>query len=477
MKFSKYNMVVEMDYGLLLYNSRQARCVQIYQEPELTRFRELLETKKFDPKSRMIQALYKRGYIVDDGIDEYEEAKKDITAWYEKSGKNLHIFLYVTENCNFRCVYCPQEHLDKNFSDEHWNALYKYIEKSLESKKYDSVQISFFGGEPLLQLNPMMEFLDKLNILKKKYSKVSFSHSITTNAYLLTPKVYDKLVKNSVFGYQITIDGFAETHNKTRPLAGGGCSWDKIIENLKYINSRKDDTIIRLRTNISPENYKSIDKFIKWAVKTFDNEKFYFDFEPVSKFSNNVDDKYIKTWDEDFMSGLETRITKIPRTVKKEATPLVKLGFACKCAKKGYFTITVDGKISKCEQTYGENFYYNGILTPNGDFEFIGNIEDFEEGYETKYCPECIAYPLCAGRGCPVKKILHPNERPDCTYYETAKVNTEKMEQIIKKFLKDKFPTINDEDMDEKNVKKKFAEMRSKMKEKTTKQNKKKNSI
>lgn len=475
MKFSKYNMVVEMDYGLLLYNSRQAKCVQIYQEPELSRFKELLETKKFDPKSMMVKSLYKRGYIVDDGVDEYAEAKKEIEELYDKTGKNLSILLYVTENCNFRCIYCPQKHVDKNFSPENWEALFKYIEKNLENKKYNHVRIDFFGGEPLLQLNPMLKFLEKLNGLKKKYKKVGFFHGITTNAYLLTPKVYDKLVKYDVLSYQITVDGFADTHNQTRPLAGGESSWEKIIENLKYIDSRKDNALITFRTNISPTNVDKIDEFMKWSTETFKSEKFAFDFEPVAKFSDNVDEKYVKKWDDDkYMKDLETRIAKTPRTLKKESTPLVRLGFTCKCARKGNYTIAVDGKVSKCEQTYGENFYHSGVLTPDGDFKFYGDEKEWEEGYETEHCPECIAYPLCAGRGCPVKKVLQPDKRPDCVYMETSKGTVEKMEQRIEKFLKDKFPAINDDDMDEKNVKKKMAEMRLKLKKKSAKSKKKK---
>ncbi len=475
MKFSKYNMVVEMDYGLILYNSRKAKCVQIYQEPELSKFKELLETKKFDPKSMMVKSLYKRGYIVDDGVDEYAEAKKEIEELYQKAGKTLSILLYVTENCNFRCIYCPQKHVDKNFSPENWEALYKYIEKNIENKKYNFVRIDFFGGEPLLQLNPMMAFLEKLDLLKKKYKKVGFFHGMTTNAYLLTPKVYDKLVKHDVLSYQITVDGFAETHDKTRPLAGGGSSWEKIIENLKYINTRKDDALITFRTNISPTNVDTIDEFMKWSVETFDNKKFMFDFEPVAKFSDNVDEKLVKNWEQDdYMRDLETRIAQTPRTIKKESTPLVRLGFTCKCAKLGNFTIAVDGKVSKCEQTYGENFYHSGVLTPDGDFKFYGDIKDWEEGYETKYCPECIAYPLCAGRGCPVKKVLQPDKRPDCVYFEDSKGTVEKMDTRIRKFLMDKFPTVNPDDMDEKNVKKKIAEAKLKMKKKTAKSKKKK---
>lgn len=453
MKFSKYNMLVEMDYGLILYNSRQAKCVQIFEKPELEKFRNLLETEKLDPKDKMVKALYKRGYIVDKNLDEYEDIKKEIYEYYDKTSKSLQILLYVTENCNFDCVYCPQKHVNKRFSDENWEALYKYIEKSIEDKKYKYVHIAFFGGEPLLEYNSIVDFLEKMAKLNKKYPKIDMTYSMTTNGYLLAPKMYDKLVELGVKSYQITIDGFAETHDQMRPRKDGSKTWDKIIENLKYIDTKKDGASIIYRTNVSPNTLSTIEEFLKWSTETFKNEKFVFDFQPVSEFSENVNKDLVKAWKDADMVELESKIASTPRTMKKESTPLVKLGFTCKCARKSNYTISVQGKVSRCEQTYGDNHYFNGVLTPDGDIEFHEDMKLFDENYETKYCPECIAYPLCAGRACPVKKAVNPEERPDCVYMEKSKSSKTELEERIKKFLKDKFPTVNPDDMDEEKYK------------------------
>ena len=438
MRFSKYNLVVEMDWGLLIYNTRQANFIQIHNEEELNRFRILSANSRFDVNDDMVKTLYQKGFIVDDNFDEYEEAKKHIQNCYTFSSKVLHIMLYVTENCNFRCVYCFEQHKNKRFSAENWNALYKYIEKSLKEGKYEYVKIAFFGGEPLLEFDKIIEFLDKLENLKEKYQNVIFQHDMITNGYLLVPKVYNRLISRNVFDYMITLDGFAETHNITRPLVGGGETWDKIVENFKYINNQKDLSKVTVRINLNKDNLKTVNAFISWFYKNFDMEKFKIFPKKVLKLSKNVSESHIITEKE--VDEVELITTEIAKTfTSNDFAPLMNLGMTCHCSEKNFYAISTDGKISRCEEAYGDDFCSVGELTCNGDFLFNSNMEKWESNCETEYCKDCIAYPLCAGRKCPKQKFYTGENRGDCSYKQQNPPSDKEMRQKITKYLIDRF--------------------------------------
>lgn len=412
MKLSKYNLLVKVEDSLILYNSKNAAYVRIKGQDEINKIKKLIEEKDFSVDENMLKALYSRGYIVDDNIDEYQQIKEKIEKIYDDQAKTLMLMVYVTEQCNFRCVYCCEKHVDKRFSDENWESVYKFIERKIKEEGIKLVKISFFGGEPLLECKNIISFSEKLNLLKEKYSDLMIYNDVTTNGYLLTPKIYDKLVSLELLSFQITVDGFAETHNKMRPRVDGFGTWDKIIENLKYINTKEDNANIILRCNFNAENEDSVKDFMRWARKTFDNKKFVFDIHPVVKFSDNVDDSLLADKESKKTKDIFAELDNAERSVNKYRNPLSNLGFTCKCSKKNYYVIKVDGAVSKCEQAYGDSFSVGNLKNGNIVFDMDENL--WNEGFERKECEDCIAYPLCAGRTCPVKKVFQPETRKDC---------------------------------------------------------------
>ncbi len=440
MKFSKYNIFVETDNGIALYNSLNTNCVNIHKKEEVDKFMNLVKTGDINPSDQMVKELYKRKYIVDDDVDEYKQAQEDLEQYYAQRDRVLNIMLYVTENCNFRCVYCFEEHLNKNFSTENWDALYKYIEKSLADNLYDCVSMSFFGGEPLLEKTAILDFLDRLEILRERHPNVIFSHHITTNGYLLTPALYDKLTERNVFRYMITVDGFAEAHNETRPLAGGQGTWDAIIANLKYINTKKDAVCIIVRVNVNTVNAKDMKEFIDWVIKTFNQDKFVMNIDVAGDLSGyEVDKKYAKDYgDKDVQEILE----KYVKTTQ-DMSLLSKYAFNCVRVGKGHFTISVDGQITKCEDAFTGRCPSVGYLSKEGEFIFNENYKKWTEGFETEYCKDCVVYPLCGGRRCPDKKVNYPDERADCLYIDKLINPDDGLEFMIKKALKDRFSSNN----------------------------------
>lgn len=412
MKFSLYNIVSECDGGLIIVNTKNSKYVKLTKQQDVEHFITLyngdLELNEAD---EMVSSLYKQGYIIDDNIDEYLTVKEQIKEFFAPYKKRLQLVLYVTMQCNFRCVYCPEKHYDKHFSDDLWQSIYLNIEKGIQDGVYDNINLIFFGGEPLLEINKILLFLEKLDKLSQRFPKVKFVHEIVTNAYLLTPDIYDKLVNYNVLHYQITVDGFADTHDKLRHLVGGQGTWDKIIDNLKYINSKNDKAKIVLRANYNDTNADSIKRYKQWEVETFDNPKFIFKYEPVTDFSELVPhDTVIDTMSE--------QATEIRENLNCGIDLLRPCASVCNAAYPNFYTISVDGKIAICENITEEKVdLFIGSIDKSGKF-ILENYEDWTDNFEIEACKECLCYPVCAARTCPAKKVLFKESRPDCKHVQ-----------------------------------------------------------
>ena len=103
----------------------------------------------------------------------------------------LSVTLLTTLQCNFACDYCFQgDHGDYNkFADkmtlETAEKVADWIERELDRVHPETFQLTFFGGEPLLNL-PVMYYLAEELWGRTKVRGVPMSISVITNGLLLT---------------------------------------------------------------------------------------------------------------------------------------------------------------------------------------------------------------------------------------------------------------------------------------------------
>lgn len=418
MKFSIYNNIIEKQDYWILYNTKVAKYIKFTPSEEFDELKKMLETNKFKPEHKVTKVLSELGFIVEENINEYQEQKQKITEYFDKKSRFLKIVLYITDQCNFRCVYCPEEHITRVLPENKWNSLYKLIEKGLKENKYDNIMIMFFGGEPLLETKKIINFLEKLKCLKEIYPSVKMQHAMVTNGYLLTSKSYDKLTKLDLKSYQITIDGFKDTHNKLRPRVDGAGTWDTIIKNLKYINTQKDDVKICFRTNVNNENIEQLEDFRIWFNQNFDQNKFIFDVQKVLEYTEKVDKNYIF---EENQKNNESCVKANKNDENNDKHPLQFLSKAANCSWENSFTINTKGEITKCNNLSGDlDESIIAYLNDEGEIIYNNNAKDWIEEYEYESCKTCSIYPLCAGRTCPHKKVISKNERIDCIIAKKA---------------------------------------------------------
>src|SRR5271168_908581 len=95
----------------------------------------------------------------------------------------LGLTLFPTEKCNFRCVYCYETFPNIHLHDTIATSICKLIEHRSKNDLH-TLNIGWFGGEPLLQHSILLKIARFAHDLSIKRGFTFTSH-ITTNGYLL----------------------------------------------------------------------------------------------------------------------------------------------------------------------------------------------------------------------------------------------------------------------------------------------------
>ena len=161
--------------------------------------------------------LVERGFLLEDHVDE----SREVIAEWEREDANRSVYNIIinpTMDCNMRCWYCYEKHEKGSvMSDEMVETVLRFIEKKVQSPELKQLNLSFFGGEPLLYYTrKVLPLLKKISSLCNE-RQVKLQLSFTTNGYLLTQKLLESLKELEAVvsvSFQITIDGNEELHNK-----------------------------------------------------------------------------------------------------------------------------------------------------------------------------------------------------------------------------------------------------------------------
>jgi len=356
-----------------------------------------------------------KGEIPEDLKDILEEGFSDQEFDPEKmifEKEYLEPTLLLTYDCNFDCVYCFQKNFRKKggVSDYVVRGFINYIRRNSEDKK---VRVTYFGGEPLLQMKRIEEISKELE---------GYSFSIVTNGSLLTPSVLDRLNSFGLSHVQITLDGPREIHDKRRYFVGGKGSFDIILNNLAYA---QDHTKVVLRINVDYRNVEEIKSLLS-TLKEKGITKVRID--PHLVHENVFRNEY---WDNIFSKDEEGDIlTKVWEMAREEGFKIpqevFRLGI---CAAHVEKDIVVDpyGYIYPCWAFTGNPLYIKGKLKEDGSIEYNGKFtsKNARNVWKGK-CDNCPYLPMCMG-GCRFFSVLDNKgfEGLDCrkkSYEEVVKL-------------------------------------------------------
>lgn len=201
------------------------------------------------------------------------------TSCIESELANLNqLLIEVTDECNLSCKYCSYGDLysnqdERNRGKQEFNNVKILIDylislwKSYRNISFNNtINIGFFGGEPLVNMILIEKIINYLNAVKIK--GITFVYNLTTNAILL-PKYMNYLVENDVH-LLISIDG-SKQNNIYRVKKEGKESFDIVFANIKKLKDNHPnyfDSNVNFNSVLHDKN--SVDQIYSYIKTNFD---------------------------------------------------------------------------------------------------------------------------------------------------------------------------------------------------------------
>ena len=406
MKQSKYNCILQDNTGMVIYNAATDQLVAL--TPQLANI--FNESKAAPEKIKAQHAelydhLLQKGIFVCDDADETEAYIRKREE-YERSSGEYTITINPTLACNMSCWYCYESH--KNMpamSADVKQSVLLLIDKLLADNKLKKLNLSFFGGEPLLYFDKVV--VDIINHAKMQCKAFDAKLSIhfTTNAYLLTDNVLKQFEGLDV-SFQITIDGGKQVHDSVRKTKGGEPTYARIVEHIHQTLSRGFSVGVRF-------NYtaKSIPSFID-VVKDFSHlpqeQKHLVNFTFQRVWQDNEGDA----------SQVEQQVEHIERAFEQAGLFVnnAKSYIVPYCYADGVNTAVVNynGDLFKCTARDFAPKSKEGTLAADGTLRWNERLRkrmSIRHGSDT--CLQCRIYPICHG-GCSQMKLEAPDGISSC---------------------------------------------------------------
>lgn len=353
--------------------------------------------------------LYERGYLISGDTNEYRRFQL-MAGQQQYRTDILELILLASEDCNFRCVYCYEDFPRGTMEPSVRQAIKKYVEKRAGSLK--QLGIKWFGGEPLYGFSAIEELAPFFVDIAEEYS-LTFGSHMTTNGYLLTPDVADKLLQWKINDFQITLDGLAEQHDAKRPTRDGCKTFDTIYSNLQSLQKRSDQFWVNIRVNFDQENHHELESLLELLARDFSgDERFSLGFHTVKKWGGPNDSSLSvcgvtearAATDQLQQSALDKNL-KIG-TLQEDTKPG---RHVCYAARPYNFIIGADGTLMKCTVVLGSKDYnIVGRITDDGEMELDLNNYSLwtEPAFEgDSHCQKCFMLPSCQGMYCPWVRI------------------------------------------------------------------------
>ncbi len=151
--------------------------------------------------------------------------------------------LGVTEQCNLRCSYCTfsgtyEFHRAHNSTFMDFDTARRGIDFFKQhSILCDYVNLTFYGGEPLLNASLIKECVEYANSI---FGRKRVEYHMTTNATLINDEICKMWIDND-FKIMVSLDGPKEMHDRYRLNGANRGSFDKIAQNLKKLRDMSPD--------------------------------------------------------------------------------------------------------------------------------------------------------------------------------------------------------------------------------------------
>ena len=292
-----------------------------------------------------------------------------------------------------------------------------FVRKNIN--RYRGVEISWFGGEPLMEPDVIDNISKQVIQICEKAHKPYWG-TINTNGFLLSPPIVDMLIRNKVFNLVVTIDGIKEEHDKVRVQCDGSPTFDIIIKNLMYIKKtiKTRALAISIRTNLTASMLNHMDDYYDYFNDCFGDDSRFSLFirvagdwggERVKSMASNLLDINKKNTFDVMFEKMTRLIRNSPQSklyFPMNFTDINTGGSTCRARYMHKYTVAVDGNLTKCDDD--SNVFSIGRLNKDGVMQLNenNNAAWLSAFPNNTACDDCFFSCTCMMGACPKSTLF-----------------------------------------------------------------------
>lgn len=382
-RLMKYVLQEECEDGVLLHNSITGKMVLL--ECEEIDILNALPSRRTDAMAALIDDYFLVPTYYDEQVTVLKLRMLMKKVFFKEGIKGYTIL--TTTNCNARCFYCYQAGYPHfNMNEKTAVRLIDYMEEHLNS---NSLNLSWFGGEPLVGINRIDQICKGLEL-----RGIAFSSTMISNGYLFDEEIINRAVNLwRLKSIQITLDGTESVYNRTKAYVSSMESpYKRVLRNIELLI--KNGIRVAVRLNLDLHNINDLrdladelhnkigqqDLFEVYSHVLFNDEG----YDPIQR--DNETEKLLY----EYQNNLSLYLEELGLAKHHLILPSLKV-YSCMADNENTVVVFPDGRLYKCEHTaIGDEF---GHL--DGGISKEINIIKYKESAHQTRCKDCPIYPSC----------------------------------------------------------------------------------
>lgn len=319
----------------------------------------------------------------------------------------LHaLSLAIAQKCNMGCSYCYADQGD--FGGPSKKMSLEMAKSSIDvlingRNKGDNVQLTFLGGEPLMNREGVWLATEYAADLAAQ-RQVNINFSMTSNGTLMREEDA-RFFEAHGFAITISLDGLKKEHDKLRTFKNGSGSFDRIIEKIQPLLAIQKKMQVSARVTVTPDNMNlaaALDEFIAMGFHSVG-------FSPLLKSSNGQKEMSPKDLQLLLSGMIECGLKFEHATLQGKRYPFLNMVNALKeigkgthrpypCgAGAGYMGVSADGELAACHRFVNDPKGKMGTIKNGINPDFQNKWLANRHVHNQSPCTSCWARYLCGG--------------------------------------------------------------------------------
>jgi len=355
--------------GLLLYNMLTCSLVLLTPDEaaDLTAQRELID----------------RWFLVPEDHDDRKLCRqvRQMAALLKPAAKTISTYIILpTTGCNARCFYCFEKGAKPvTMTTETASKVVRYI---VAHRGSETVHISWFGGEPLVNAKAIDQICTELS-----QQSMPFRSEMITNGYLFDAEMAQRAKDLwQLKRVQITLDGMEQTYNRVKDYVYRGVNaFERVMKNIGLLTTAGIHVSIRL--NVDKHNIGEMAELVELLHQRFGaDEHLTVTSSALFEEEDNAElfARRMQLEQQIAVCGFARKLYDLPKDIRLSC---------CMADDNGSrVVIAPDGHLGKCHH-YLDREFFGHIDSEERDEAIIRKFKERRADIEA--CATCFYYPQC----------------------------------------------------------------------------------